>query len=260
MAKFKETSAKQAVRALLVDASQRLSRKHLTYLGLPAEDAVDIRLLAPLLENVICVDLKARVLDEARRAIAHIASLRVRQFRCTDVWAYLRDEYPKEPLVADVTFLDFYGGGITKEDPFAEEIAGLRSYFAKQAQHRNKAFVLAWTYMPRDRGKAHYIEACERIIPANEVERLRTSKGVWARSLAIRLLLQQSLREHGMRARVWQHAVYKRTMNTIVVVFSRGHDGDCQIELQDPASVLTAPVVAYETGRPTPRVVTLPGA
>jgi hypothetical protein len=256
MAKFQESLPKQAIRGLILQACQGLGRKHLTYLGLPAEDATDIKVLAPLLENVICLDLKTSVVDEARRAISHIATLHNRQFKTSEMWAYLRDEYPREALVADVAFLDFYGGGITREDPFAEEIAGLRSYFAKQAKYKNRAFVLAWTYMPRDRGKAHYIEACERIIGPSEIELLKRSTGTWARSLAVRLLLQQSLREHGMLVRVWQHAVYKRTMNTIIVVYSRGHDKDCHINLDDPASVLTAPVIAYDDGRATPRLIT----
>jgi hypothetical protein len=174
------------------------------------------------------------------------------------MWAYLRDSYPNETLTADVAFLDFYGGGITKEDPFAEEIAGLRSYFAKHAKHKNKTFVLAWTYMPRDRGKAHYIEACEPIISTADIDVLRRIDGVWARSLAVRLLLRQSLEEHRMHARLWQHAVYKKTMNTIILLYSKGIDQDCGVELKDASSVVTEPVIFYEAGLAVPRVVALP--
>src|SRR6266566_6358015 len=123
MAIYQESQAKQAVRLLLLDACRHLQRGKLTYLGLPAEEALDIRALEPVLENAICVDERKAVLDEGRLSIASIP-LRARRFVLSRMWQYLRDRYPSEDLAADVTFLDFYGGGLVNDDPFALELAG----------------------------------------------------------------------------------------------------------------------------------------
>src|SRR5262245_28306550 len=133
MAKHQESAAKQTIRLLLKDACQRLQRKGLTYLGLPAEEALDIKVLSPMLENAICVADRESTLQETRRSIGGIP-LKQKKLICSDMWEYLHTSYPQEPLVADVTYLDFYGGGIQKSNPFAEEIQGLRSYFAKHAR------------------------------------------------------------------------------------------------------------------------------
>src|SRR5437016_5858914 len=127
---FKETAAKQAIRRLILEASTRLQRQGLTYLGMPAETALDILVLRKTLKNVICIAAKDSTLDETRRSVATLP-LKHTRFLAVDMWDYLATEYPREELVADVAFLDFYGGGLTHGDPFAAEIAGLRSYFAK---------------------------------------------------------------------------------------------------------------------------------
>jgi hypothetical protein len=258
MAKHQESAAKHAVRLMLLDACERLQRGKLTYLGLPAEEALDIKTLSPVLENVICVADKKATLEEAKRSIAPIA-LRVRRFECGDMWKYLREKYPGEALVADVTYLDFYGGGIRDRNPFANEIHGLRSYFAKHAAYTNRAFVLAWFYMPRDKGKEAYLETCKKIVPEMELRLLRRSSGVWARTVAVRLLLRQSLLEHGMSAAVFHHALYKKSMNTIIIVFSKGEDPHCKLTLGHADCLLTAPVIAYEEGRVVPHLVPIPG-
>src|SRR6185437_14361615 len=216
MAKHQESDAKDAIRHLLRDACEQLQRSRLTYLGLPAEEAVDIKLLGPLLENAICVADKKTTLDETKRSIAAIP-LKHRRFVCTDMWKYLSEKYVLEPLVADVTYLDFYGGGFKDGNPFANEIHGLRSYFAKHAKHTNRTFVFAWFYMPHDQGKDVYMETCQKIIPEMDMRLLRRSTGMWVRTIAIRLLLRQSLLEHGMTATVFHHALYKRSMNTIII-------------------------------------------
>jgi hypothetical protein len=257
MARYQDSPAKQTIRFLLRDACECLQRGSLTYLGLPAEDALDIKVLGPILENVICVDEKDKVLDETRRSIASLP-LHVRRFEQAKMWQYLRDRYPAEPLVGDITFLDFYGGGLVKDDPYAQEIAGLRSYFAKHATHPNKTFVLAWTYMPRDKGKQHYVQACEKIIPEKDLALLKNRDGVWARSIAVRLLLRQSLLEHGMNGSIFQHAVYKKTMNTLILLYSKGRDRQCRLSLDEPPSLLKAPVCVYEPKMPVPQIVPFP--
>ncbi len=253
MAKFKESAAKQTVRDLLLDACKRLQRSGLTYLGVPAEDARDIKTLAPLLKHVICVDASAAVLEETKRSIAELA-LKTRKVINAELWAYLRDQYPSERLVADITFLDFYGGGIQKQDPYAQEIAGIRSYFAKHASIANKAFVFAWTYNPRDRGTDAYLQALEKIIPKHELKPLREKTGFAFRHLAIRMLLLQSLREHGMFVKVFQHAVYKNVMSTLIIVFSKGQDATSAFRLKDADSIIDEPVVFYDPEQATPRL------
>ncbi len=259
MARHQESAAKQTTRLLIFDACRELQRGSLTYLGLPAEQALDIKLLAPLLENVICIADRARVLEETRRSIATLP-FRERRFITTDIWEYLRDEYPRESLLADVTFLDFYGGGLRRGNPYAREVIALRSYFAKHARQSARAFVLAWTYMPRDAGPDSYIRELAKLLPPDEVRLLTKSGGAELRSVAVRLLLKQCLREHGMDVRLFQHAVYKSVMNTMIVVFSRGQDPACRLALESPEALMTEPMCVYEAGQPVPRLVPLIGA
>lgn len=68
----------------------RLGRGALTYLGLPAEAALDIKVLEPLLANVICLADKTRTLEETRRSIAP-CTFKIRRFLVKDMWEYLRD-------------------------------------------------------------------------------------------------------------------------------------------------------------------------
>jgi hypothetical protein len=256
MARHQESAAKQSVRLLLRDACDALNRGSLTYLGLPAEEARDVLVLGSLLENVICVDDKKAVLDETRRSIAGLA-LRERKFIVGDMWEYLHSGYPAEPLLADVTHLDFYGGGLSNV-PFEREIQGLRSYFAKHARHPNRAFVLAWFYMPRDKGPEPYITACKKCIPGTDLSLLENASGMWVRTLAIRLLIRQSLAEHGMSASVFQHVLYKRSMNTLIVVYSKGLDPNCTITVGSPDSILVAPVVSYDGHSAVPNIIAVP--
>jgi hypothetical protein len=173
------------------------------------------------------------------------------------MWNYLIEQYPAEFLVADVTYLDFYGG-IKDTNPIAIELQGLRSYFAKHAKHPNKAFVFAWFYNPRDDGKEVYIQTCEKIIMPDDLTVLKKCSGVWLRTLAVRLILRQSLREHGMSAMVYHHALYKKTMNTIILVYSKGEDPSLRLKLSDPGCLLEAPVVKYEPDSPVPKLLSLP--
>jgi len=251
---FEESYAKDAIRSLLLDGTEALNRSGLTYLGLPGGRALDIIKLDGILKNVICVDDKESVLDEARRAISNLR-LKQRKFVPARLWEYLRDQYPREELVADVAFLDFLGGGIVEQDPFAQEIAGLRSYFAKHARQRNRAFVLAWTYMPHDRGPAVYTNTLKKIVNSEDIQLLQGAKGVQLRSLAIRLLLRQSLVEHDMDVKLFHHALYKRVMNTIIVIYSKGRDSNLNLVLESPDSLLTEPCCVYAEGQPVPKLM-----
>lgn len=252
MAKFQESEAKQAIRHLIRGACEHLHRPGLTYLGLPAESALDIKELGNLLRNVICIDEREAVLNEARRSIAGMR-LNVRKFEVAEMWHYLRDQYRRELLVADVTFLDFYGGGIRDANPFAAEIAGLRDYFVKHAGYPNRAFVLAWTYMPRDKGRQPY-QSLDRLLSKEDIQLLERTKGLQFRSVAIRLLLRQLLNEHMMSVKVFQHAVYKQIMSTIILVFSKGLDPQCTLTLESPDSLRDEPCYVYTPGVATPQL------
>jgi len=251
MAKFQESEAKQTIRLLIRGACEHLGRLELTYLGLPAESALDVKTLGGLLKNVICVDAKSAVLNETRRSLAGMR-LDGRKFEVAEMWSYLRDTYPPEPLVADITFLDFYGGGIRDANPFASEIAGLRNYFVKHAGHPNKAFVLAWTYMPRDKGTLPY-ESLKWLLSKEDMDLLHRTKGLQFRSVAIRLLLRQLLNEHMMSVKIFQHAVYKQMMSTIILVFSRGPDPKCTLALESPDSLRDEPCYVYTPGAAIPQ-------
>lgn len=256
MDKFQESEAKETIRLLIKDAAHSLHRPGLTYLGLPGERALDVLALNGLLRNAICIDKSSTVLDETRRSIASMR-LANRQFIAKDLWEYLRTDYPGETLVADIAFFDFLGGGLHTSDPFAKEIAGLRSYFAKQAQFSQTTFVLAWTYMPHDLGPQTYKKALGKIMSASDAAIIDQSTGVNLRSVAIRLLLRQSLHEHGMMVNLFHHALYKRVMSTLILIFTKGVDVNCKIAMDTPDSLLTAPCCVYTPGAPTPSLVSL---
>jgi hypothetical protein len=256
VARHQESSAKQATRRLILHAAKMLGRSQLTYLGMPAENAYDIIELQSVLQNVICIAEREDILEETRRSISGLP-LHQRLFFAADIWKFLQLQYQGLPLTADVTFLDFYGGGITAQDPFASEINGLRNYFAKQASLERRAFVFAWTYMPRDKGETKYIATLEKILPKQEIDLLRSSTGVSLRSLAIRLLLAQHAREHDMNVKLVQHALYKRVMNTIILVLSRGTDPQCSLTLGSPDELYRAPCCVYDGISPAPRLVSL---
>lgn len=258
MSSFQESAAKTTVRQLLREACERLRRGRLTYLGLPGEFATDLKVLGSLLENAICVEREASVLEEVRRSVS-LLPLKTCVFVKQNMWDYLGDRYSSEPLVADVTFLDYCGGGITKEDAFAEEIGALRNYFRKHAKYPNRAFVFAWTYMPRDKGKRHYLTALEKTISDERLlAAARASGGMLLRSTAIRLFLWKCLHDHDMLANLVQHVVYKGVMNAIILVLSKGTDEQCAHELQAPDCLLTDPAWVYDEGDATPRAVHLP--
>jgi len=255
MAKFQESEVKKTIRLLIKNACEFLQRQELTYLGLPAENATDIKVLNGLLKNVICIDEKKATLEETRRSIAGMR-LKERKFIVANMWEYLRDLYQNESLTADIAFLDFYGGGIREDNPFAYEIAGLRNYFVKHAHQQNKAFVLAWTYMPRDKGIEPY-QALDKILSSEDVSFLQKTKGVQFRSVAIRLLLKQLIQEHTMSVKVVQHAVYKNVMNTIILIFSKGIDAKCEVTLESPDSLLSEPCYVYKIDSLIPEPVSL---
>lgn len=239
---------------MLVDAADELGRHRLTYLGLPGREAKDVLHLGKRLQHSICVDVKQDVLDACSTQLARL-SLETKLFVHSDMWEYLRTKYPAEPLFADIAFLDFCGGGIQSHDPFATEIAGLRAFLAKQAKNKGRAFVLAWTYMPHDKGPLAYQAILETLKLSSEDEALiKGSKGVDLRSISIRLLLRQSFREHGMRARVYHHARYKKSMNTIILIVSSGQDDQCGILLEEPEAVVHAPIYCYDDKGASPSV------
>jgi hypothetical protein len=257
MALHQESDAKQASRDLILEACVSLQRNNLTYLGMPAEAALDIKTLRPVLQNVICVAETATILAETKRSIATLRLIQKR-FRAVDIWAYLRDEYPSEQLVADLAFLDFYGGGIVKEDPFATEIAGLRSYFAKQARFLNRAFVFAWTFMPHDKGKGVYVSALEKQKMSDlETALVKSANGVRFRAIALRVVLRQILDEHGFTVKVFHQLLYKQVMSTMILVFCKGVDPLCRLQLAAPETLIFEPYYAYEAGRAIPRQMSL---
>lgn len=255
MAKFQESEVKKTIRLLIKNACEVLQRQELTYLGLPAENATDIKVLGNLLKNVICIDDQKTTLEETRRSIAGMR-LKERRFIVANMWEYLRDCYQSESLTADVTFLDFLGGGIRDENPFAYEIAGLRNYFVKHAHNQNKAFVLAWTYMPRDKGTEPY-HALDKLLSKDDISFLHKTKGIQFRSVAIRLLLRQLIQEHNMSVKIVQHAVYKNVMNTIILIFSKGIDTKCTAALDSPESLISEPCYIYKVDSLTPESVPL---
>jgi|SRR5579859_2364333 len=257
MALHQESDAKQASRELILEACLSLHRNNLTYLGMPAEAALDIKTLRSVLQNVICIAGSAATLAEAKRSIAGLRLLQ-KKFRAIDIWEYLRDGYPAEPLLADIAFLDFYGGGIMKEDPFATEIAGLRSYFAKQARFPNRAFVFAWTFMPHDKGKGVYVSALEKQKMSElESSLVKSATGVRFRAVALRILLRQILEEHGFKAKVFHQLLYKQVMSTMILVFCKGVDSLCTLKLLEPESLIFEPYYAYEAGRAIPQQMSL---
>jgi len=258
MASFQESSAKTTVRLLLREACEKLRRGHLTYLGLPGEFATDLRVLGSLVENAICVEREADALDEVRRSVSFLP-LKQCKFLKQNLWHYLGDQYSSERLVADVTFLDYCGGGIREEDPFAEELGALRNYFRKHAQYPNRAFVFGWTFMPRDKGRKQYIDALEKLIKDKDmIAAVRSSNGMLMRSTAIRLFLWQSLQEHDMSVRLVQHVVYKGIMNALILVYSKGADEQCAYDLQTPKCLLADPAWVYDPADFTPKAVQLP--
>jgi hypothetical protein len=259
MTDFQESPAKQTIRSLIAGACEDLQRSGLTYLGMPGRQATDVRNLGRLVENAICVDRSASVLEEMRRNLATLP-LKARQFFHGNMWTYLREQYPGETLLADITFLDFCGGGIQKDDPFGTEIAGIRSYFAKHAHASNRAFVLAWTYMPHDRGATTYQNALAKIVTDDHLMSIITrSTGLALRSISTRVVLWQSLKEHGMLASVYHHAVYKRSMNTVIIVFSKGVDRSCRTRLEAADGILQEPAYLYDEKSIVPKPLPLLG-
>lgn len=254
MAIFQESDAKAAIRIILRDACIALGRSNLTYLGMPAESANDVKVLRSLLANAICVDRSAETLREAARRIAPFGLATIEQ-RNREAWQYLRDEYAMEGLLADVTFLDFYGGGLTKDNPFTDEIAGLRSFFVRQARTEDCAFVFAWTFMPHDKGPAKYVEALRKFkLSPEELRLLNTTDGVELRIIALRLLIAKILEELGCSVKLFHHALYKKVMNTMVLIFCKGYDPNCSVKLGDPSKLLGEPYVDYDVRGAVPRI------
>ena len=101
---FEESYAKDAIRSLLLDGTEALNRSGLTYLGLPGGRALDIIKLDGILKNVICVDDKESVLDEARRAISNLR-LKQRKFVPARLWEYflLQQGVKEQTRWADLT-------------------------------------------------------------------------------------------------------------------------------------------------------------
>jgi hypothetical protein len=250
---FSESGAKEVIRRLLRQAGEGLGRENLTYLGLPEREALDIRALVPLVRNVICIDFESEKLRETARVLARL-KLDRKVFWEGNMWTYLRDHYPIESLVSDITFLDFLGGGIRSTELFAQEIAGVRNYFAKQSRYQNRAFVFAWTFMPRDSGAQIYTEGLSRLLPEHEIRLIARQKGWALRALAIRFLVKQILQEHNMTVKLFHHAVYKKVMNCMILIYSNGDDSNARFTLHDPKSILHESVYLYtENELPEPK-------
>lgn len=241
---------------MLCDAAGLLGRANLTYLGLPGHRALDILALSTYLENVICVDRDKKVVDACSTSIARIPLKKIRPVT-GDMWDYLNHGYRSETLVADLAFLDFCGGGINSATPFADELGAIRSYFAKQAKHANKAFILAWTYMPHDTGAAKYQKALEKVLQPPDLKRLAAVRGTAFRSMAVRSFLKQCLVEHDMSAKLYHHALYKKTMNTIILIYARGTDPMAKIVLSPPDDIMSAFVAHYDGKSLTPELISL---
>ena len=253
---FQESAEKKSIRDMLSDAASLLGRANLTYLGLPGHRASDILALRAYLESAICVDRDKKVLDACSASIAGIP-LKKTRYVTGDMWDYLNDKYRSEPLVADVTFLDFCGGGINSPTPFAHELGAIRTYFAKQAKHPNKAFMLAWTYMPHDTGASKYQRALERVLQPADLKLLASVKGTAYRSMAVRCFLKQCLLEHDMSAKLYHHALYKKTMNTIILIYGRGTDASAKITLGLPDDIMSAFVARYDGKSLIPELISL---
>jgi hypothetical protein len=233
MALHQESSAKEGIRRLLLAVSRELGRRDLTYLGLPAEDALDIKALQTVLGGAICIAPNQEILNETARSIGTIPLKKIVYYK-GDAWKFLIGEYAKS-IVGDVTYLDFYGGGIRA--PFETELAALRNYFRRQAETKNRAFVFAWTYMPRDAGTKEYDNALKfDRLSDKHVKALGRLTGLSKRSYAIRLILARLLMEHEFQVKLYHHAVYKNTMNALILVFSKGIDPKCTVALL-PSSV-----------------------
>jgi hypothetical protein len=252
-ASFYESEGKAVVRRLLRQACMTLGRDELTYLGMPEEDALDVRGLTGLIGNVICIDKVRHKLELARHRIANM-HIRGEIYRCVDMWDYLRLQYPSEKLLADVAFLDFLGGSIQSADPFAKEIAGLRSYFARHAHDSflNRSFILAWTFMPHDLGPQKYTRHLKECLFPEDMKLLGGYSGIEFRTLAIRMILRQLLRQHEMKAVLYEHLLYKQVMSTFILVFAKGEEPACSLHLGSPDDILKAPITEYDERRSTP--------
>jgi hypothetical protein len=252
---FQESDEKEIIRKLIRQAAETLGRENLTYLGLPERRAEDIRMLVPFVRNVICVDFESEKLKATARVLARL-KLDKKVFWAGNMWEYLRDYYPVETLVADIAFLDFLGGGIRSKVLFAEEIAGVRNYFTKQSRYQNRAFVFAWTFMPRDSGPSVYTDGLSKLLPEQEIRLIAGQKGWALRALAIRFLLKQILREHNMNVKLFHHAVYKRVMNCVILIYSNGADTNLSLELHGPESILNEAIYVYRSNRlPEPKAL-----
>ena len=60
-----------------------------------------------------------------------------------------------------------------------------------------------------------------------------------------------------MEAKLFHHAVYKRSMNTVILVFSRGADPQCTLTLEPPESLLYEPMCVYRENEPVPQLLPL---
>jgi hypothetical protein len=233
MALHQESSAKEGIRRILLRACTELGRSDLVYLGLPAEDALDIKVLQPVLAGAICIADSQDVLVETARSIATIP-LKTIVYHKGDAWKFLRDDYAKS-VPADLAYLDFYGGGVRA--PFQTELPALRQYFVQHADVKNRAFIFAWTYMPRDAGEEMYDKAVKfDLLSDKHRKTLSRLTGTNKRSYAIRLILARLVMEHEFQVKLYHHAVYKSTMNALVLVYSKGIDPQCKVPLL-PASV-----------------------
>jgi hypothetical protein len=248
---FPESSAKNSVRLLLKGAICSLDRTSLTYLGLPGKRALDLATFGGLVTRAICVE-RDKDYDDMRRSVSRYPLKP--KFKKKNVWEYLRDDYPNEEWVADVAFLDFCGGGISSENPFSLEVAGLRAYFTKQANASAVPYVFAWTYMPRDKGSATYKDSMHNLgMSTAEIEQANSLPPLALRSYWVRVVLRQISRELGFKIRVYHHALYRSSMNTLVLLFGKGEQVH-ELRLDSPEIILDAPIYEYVDGSSLPRV------
>ncbi len=60
-----------------------------------------------------------------------------------------------------------------------------------------------------------------------------------------------------MLASVYHHAVYKRSMNTVIIVFSKGVDRSCRTRLETADGILREPAYVYDDKSVVPKPLPL---
>jgi len=102
--------------------------------------------------------------------------------------------------------------------------------------------------MPRDDGEAAYEQAITQYrIDRHHRDIIKGLNGLPKRSFIIRIILAKVLARLGFSAAIYHHAVYKDTMNALILVFCKGSDGQCRVPLAPvtDAMMVEAPYFLY---------------